>query len=67
MTKLALSETSIIGSRAYELKTFHQAVKMINNGLNVEPIATHEFPLADFETAFEIVHERQGIRVLLAP
>ncbi|MGI5912728.1 MAG: zinc-dependent alcohol dehydrogenase [Syntrophomonadaceae bacterium] len=67
MTKLAMSEISIVGSRAYELKTWYQAAQMISAGLNVEPFASHVFPMADFEEAFKLVDEKQGLRILLAP
>ncbi|MBF7082506.1 alcohol dehydrogenase catalytic domain-containing protein [Desulfallas sp. Bu1-1] len=67
MTEVSLKEITIIGNRAYELKTWLQACKLLEGGLNVEPIATHTLPLKDWESAFNLIDQRQGLRVLLAP
>jgi 2-desacetyl-2-hydroxyethyl bacteriochlorophyllide A dehydrogenase len=67
MTDISLKEISLIGNRAYELVTWLQAVKMIAEGLNVEPIGTHEMPLKDFEKGMKLLDERKGLRIILIP
>ncbi|WP_094603144.1 Sorbitol dehydrogenase [Sporomusa silvacetica DSM 10669] len=67
MTPIAMREISIIGNRAYEQKTWFQAAKMIEGGLDVEPIGTHTLPLKDWEKGMELLDKRQGLRVILQP
>ncbi len=45
------------------------AIDAIDRGrINVEPIVSHELPLARFEEAFELVHDgRESLKVLLRP
>lgn len=67
MTQVAMREISIIGNRAYELKTWLQACKMIDGGLNIEAIGTHTMPLKDFEKAIDLLDQKQGLRIILEP
>ncbi|MBF7082510.1 alcohol dehydrogenase catalytic domain-containing protein [Desulfallas sp. Bu1-1] len=67
MTEVSLKEISLIGNRAYKLKTWQQACKLLEGGLNVEPMATHTLSLKDWERAFSLIDQRKGLRVLLAP
>ncbi|MCM0759855.1 MULTISPECIES: zinc-binding dehydrogenase [Sporomusa] len=67
MTQIAMREISIVGNRAYERKTWFQAAKMIDGGLNVEPIGTHTLPLKEWEKGMELLDQRQGLRIILEP
>jgi len=67
MTQLAMKEISLIGSRAYELKTWLQAAKMIEGGLNVEQVGTHTIPLKDWEKGMQLLDKSQGLRIILEP
>ena len=67
MTQLAMKEISLIGSRAYELKTWLEAAKMIEGGLNVERVGTHTMPLKDWERGMELLDKSQGLRIILEP
>ena len=67
MTELSLREITLVGNRAYELKNWLQAVKMIDAGLDIEPIGTHVLPLKDFEKAMKLLDEKKGLRILLEP
>lgn len=67
MTKLAMSEISLIGNRAYELKNWLQAAKMIDGGLNVEAVGTHTMPLSEWEDAMKLLDQSQGLRIILEP
>lgn len=67
MTEISLRELSLIGNRAYELKNWIQALKMLDTGLDIEAIGTHVMPLKDFEKAMEMLDNRQGLRILLEP
>lgn len=67
MTEIALKEVSIVGSRAYELKTWFQACSLIEEGLNVEPIGSHSLPLEEWEKGMKLLDERKGLRIILIP
>lgn len=67
MTKIAMNEITIIGNRAYALKNWLQACKMIDGGLNIEAIGTHTMPLKDLEKAMELLDQKQGLRIILEP
>lgn len=67
MTQLSMREISLVGNRAYELKNWIQAVKMVDCGLDIEPIGTDIMPLKDFEVAMKKLDCRQGLRILLEP
>ncbi len=67
MTKLSMSEISLIGNRAYELKNWLQAAKMIDGGLNVEPVGTHTMPLSEWEDGMKLLDQSQGLRIILEP
>lgn len=54
----------INGRRMYE--TWYQAEQLILSGrVNLKPIITHEFPLADFEQGFKAMAAGDAIKVIL--
>lgn len=67
MTHIAMREISIVGNRAYNLKNWFQACKMIADGLNVDPVATHTLPLKDWEKGMDLLDKKQGLRIILEP
>lgn len=67
MTEISMREISIVGNRAYELKNWLEAVKMIDAGLKVEQVATHTLPLEDWEKGMKLLDNREGLRIILEP
>lgn len=67
MNPIAMRQISIIGSRAYERKHWRQGLALLANGLNIDPIASHVLPLADFEHGMELIDAGDGLRVILEP
>jgi len=48
--------------------TYPRAISLVENGLiDVKSIVSHEFPLAEYEQAFKIAQDREGLKVILNP
>lgn len=67
-TELAVTEKSLIATRATERKTWGKAFEILSAGrVDLSPVITHRLPLEEAEKGFKLVDERQGVRVLLIP
>lgn len=67
-TPIVLRELAIVGSRGYNETTW--ALMMRNLPVVVHSVLqliTHELPYADFETALNMVQNRQGSKIILRP
>lgn len=68
--QLVLQDVRVHGVFSYASRHFEKTLRLIENGkLNVQPLVTHTFPLADFRRAFDLLEqrtERVG-KVLLKP
>ncbi len=65
LASLAIDEVKILGSRC---GPFEPALKLLKqNDLRLEEIITAEYPLDEAEEAFEIVREKDSLKVLLKP
>lgn len=53
----------IYGREIFE--TWYKMCAMIQSGLNIKPIFTHHFPIADFEKGFEIMAAGKSGKVIL--
>lgn len=68
MRRVAYHSIQIRGRWGGDSDTLPSAVEAIQNGeLHVDDVITHTLPLADWERAFELLTEKQGIKVLLDP
>ncbi len=45
--------------------TWYKMTTMLQSGLNIEPIITHEFPVDDYEKAFEVMRSGESGKVIL--
>lgn len=45
--------------------TWYKMTTMLQSGLNIEPIITHEFPIDDYQKAFEIMRSGESGKVIL--
>lgn len=54
----------IYGREMFE--TWYKMTAMLQSGLDIAPVLTHRFPVADFEKAFEIAGSGQAGKVILA-
>jgi threonine 3-dehydrogenase len=55
----------ISGRRVFE--TWYQTRGFLDSGMDLSPVITHEMPLADFHTAFELVRNGQSGKVVMYP
>ncbi len=58
-----LTLKGIWGREMYQ--TWYKMISLLENGLNVEPIITHRFDVADFEQAFLLMRSGQTGKVIL--
>ena len=66
--KLPLRSIGILGTYGHGWKDWELAIKMIASGkINVKPLITHHFPLTDWEKAFAMSENGEGIKIILHP
>jgi threonine 3-dehydrogenase len=53
----------IYGREMFE--TWYKVTAMIQSGLDVSPVITHRFPIADFEKGFEVMRSGHSGKVVL--
>lgn len=53
----------IYGREMYE--TWYKMIAMLQSGLNITPVITHEFPVSEYAHAFEIMASGQSGKVIL--
>ena len=53
----------IYGREMFE--TWYKMIAMLQSGLNIAPVITHRFPVADYQHAFEIMASGQSGKVIL--
>ncbi|MGI9648124.1 MAG: L-threonine 3-dehydrogenase [Acidimicrobiia bacterium] len=58
-----LTLKGIYGRRMFE--TWYKMTSMLHSGLDITPVITHHFPVAEFEEAFEVVRGGQAGKVIL--
>ena len=58
-----LTIKGIYGREMYE--TWYKMSVMLQSGLNITPIITHRFPIADWEQGFEVMSSGQSGKVIL--
>ena len=58
-----LTVKGIYGRRIFE--TWYKAAAMLQSGLDITAIVTHEYPVDDFEEAFSVVASGQCGKVVL--
>lgn len=59
----SLTIKGIYGREMYT--TWHTMLSMLQSGLNVRPVLTHEFPAEEFEKAFELMLKGETGKVIL--
>ncbi len=55
----------VTGRRLFD--TWYRLAGLFRAGLNIRPIVTHTFPLAQFEKGFELMHDGRCGKVVLIP
>lgn len=58
----------VFGSIGHTHKSWEKVIRIFNNGeIDFSPIISHEFPLSEWEEAFDLVENKQGNKILLYP
>lgn len=61
-------ELTVYGSHAQNPSSWEKALKLISRGkINVDPIVSHVMPMSQYKEAFELVDNKQGLKVLFDP
>jgi L-iditol 2-dehydrogenase len=64
----ALNETEMIGIRACNPKTWETCLKILASGrINLKPLITHHLPLDEGEKGFQLLQQREGLKILITP
>lgn len=65
---LTQKELSIRGTFGHVWKSWYTALRLIESGkLKVEKLITHRFDLKEWEEAFQVAENQQGVKILLYP
>ncbi len=59
-----LTLKGIYGREMYD--TWYKMITLIESGLDVKPVITHEFPAADFQQAFDVARSGQSGKVVMS-
>jgi len=59
----SLSLTGIYGREMFD--TWHKGLAMLESGLDLSPVISHEFDLKDFKQGFDALNNGDAIKVLL--
>ncbi|HFC11989.1 MAG TPA: L-threonine 3-dehydrogenase [Anaerolineae bacterium] len=59
----ALTLKGIYGREMFD--TWYKMLAMLGKGVNLEPLITHRFAAADYETGFSIMHSGQSGKIIL--
>lgn len=64
----ALNEIEMIGIRAYNPKTWETCLNILSSGkIDLRPVITHRLPLDEGERGFQLLQQREGLKILLKP
>lgn len=65
---LTSREISLIGTFGHNWSSWDTALRMISTGkIMTEPLITHHFPLIEWEKAFKLAENHEGVKILLHP
>jgi 2-desacetyl-2-hydroxyethyl bacteriochlorophyllide A dehydrogenase len=66
--RIAMSDLRVIGTVSYTSAVWSRMMRLVENRLvDLDPIVTHRFPVADFQDAFALMDQREGtvVKILL--
>jgi L-iditol 2-dehydrogenase len=65
LNQVMMKELEFIGTYGYVWESWQRAVKLLaQSRLNLEPLVTHEFPLREFEEAFQATQDGSATKVI---
>ena len=68
MDQTVIKELTVLPSFTYRHRTWERVIQLLADGkLKTAPLISGQFPLDEWEEAFETVKEKQGHKYLLLP
>ena len=68
LDQVIIKELTILPSFTYRHETWTRALELLDKGtIRTAPLVSRRFPLTEWQTAFDTVRSRQGIKCLLLP
>ena len=68
LDKLVVKEIHMVGSQSQRWTSWDKLVKLLAAGkLDLEPIASHEFKMSEWERAFDAFEHKEGLKMILYP
>ena len=68
LDQVIIKELTILPSFTYRHETWTRALELLDKGtIRTTPLVSRRFPLTEWQTAFDTVRSRQGIKCLLLP
>jgi L-iditol 2-dehydrogenase len=64
---IAFRQIRIDGSVGYTRDTWTQTMKILAQGFDVTDTITHDMPLADWKAGFDLMEQKQAVKILLTP
>ena len=66
--KVVRSEISVMGTICYTREEFKECLTLAEDGrVQILPLITHHFPLAEMQQAYEVARARQSIKIIMHP
>ena len=66
--QLAYKELKVVGSFGSSHREWEKSLHMMRTGkVNPHPLVSHTMPMSEWQQAFKILQNRQGIKILLYP
>jgi L-iditol 2-dehydrogenase len=63
-----MKELNVVGSYGYVWTSWQRAIQLMSEGkINADLLVSHEFPLADYEEAFQVTQDGTATKVVLRP
>lgn len=60
------SEIHVTGSTAYSRVDYREAASLVATGkLNLKPVITHQFPIAEFKEAYKLAKSGKGLKICI--
>ncbi|REJ07540.1 zinc-binding dehydrogenase [Halobacillus trueperi] len=68
LEKIIQKEIQVVGSRSQKSSDWEPSLELMNSGrVNARSMVTHEFPITEWEQAYQAIKKGEAIKVLLTP
>lgn len=64
---VAFRQLKIDGSVGYTRQTWNNTMRILEQGLDISDIITHEMSIADWQIGFDLMEAKQAVKILLNP